>query len=262
MNFEDDLRGKRVLVTGACGVVGRWIAEAFANAGAHVCLTDARQQDLEALASKPPFTDSFLWPADLRDAAAIDTLVTEAGKRWGGIDVLVNNAGLYPSSFLLDLEADDWDRVMDVNVRAPFLLSRAVARQMIAGGIKGTIINVSSGASRKMRSTAVPYCVSKTALDRLTKGFALELAEHGIRVNALEPGFAQGSVVSPLTGAHIEATRAAIPLGRPTSATDVANTVLFLASSAAAYVTGATLTVDGGNSIGSQAVYQDKKHAL
>ena len=113
-----------------------------------------------------------------------------------------------------------------------------------------------------MRRTVVPYCTSKTALDRLTKGFGVELAEFGIRVNALEPGFAAGSKVSDLTEAHIRSTISQIPLGRPSSREDVGNALLYLASDASAYVTGATLTVDGGNSIGSLAVHQDKKNPL
>jgi 3-oxoacyl-[acyl-carrier protein] reductase len=133
---------------------------------------------------------------------------------------------------------------------------------MIGRKVKGSIINISSGASRKMRRSVVPYCVSKTALDRLTKGFALELAEFGIRVNALEPGFAPGSAVSRLTEEHVAATKGAIPLGRPSSQADIGNALLFLASDASSYVTGATLAVDGGNSIGSLAVYQDKKSPL
>jgi 3-oxoacyl-[acyl-carrier protein] reductase len=113
-----------------------------------------------------------------------------------------------------------------------------------------------------MRTTVVPYCTSKTALDRLTKGFALELAEYGIRVNAVEPGFMAGSDVSPLSDEHVNAAISSIPLGRPSSADDVTSAVLYLCSQAGAYVTGATLTVDGGNSIGVKAVYQAKKKAL
>ena len=108
---------------------------------------------------------------------------------------------------------EEFDRIFDINLRAPFILTRRIATQMIQKKVKGSIINISSGASRKMRSTVVPYCTSKTALDRLTKGFAVELAEFGIRVNALEPGFAPGSTVSELTDAHVRNTVAAIPLG-------------------------------------------------
>jgi NAD(P)-dependent dehydrogenase (short-subunit alcohol dehydrogenase family) len=131
----------------------------------------------------------------------------------GAPDIVVNNAGVYPSGFLIDIDAAEWDRIFGVNLRAPFLISRGFAKQMIAARQPGSIINISSGAARKMRRTVAPYCVSKTALDRLTKGFALELAEFGIRVNAVEPGFAPGSMSSPLTPAHVEATLGQIPLG-------------------------------------------------
>ena len=144
--------------------------------------------------------------------------------RWGAADILVNNAGVYPSGFLLDIDVAEWDRIFDINLRAPFLLTRGLAKQMIAAQARGSIINISSGASRKMRRTVVPYCTSKTALDRLTKGFAIELAEFGIRVNAVEPGFVAGSTVSLLTDEHVEATSAVDParpavLAPPMSAT-------------------------------------------
>jgi 3-oxoacyl-[acyl-carrier protein] reductase len=263
MDFSSDLAGKRVIVTGACGVIGGWLAETFRDAGAKLCLTDRRSDALEALAARLGLgAGSFVQTADLTDETSINRLVAAVGERWGAADVLINNAGIYPSGFLLDIDTAEWDRIFAINLRAPFILTRLIARQMIEAGVKGSVINISSGASRKMRRTVVPYCTSKTALDRLTKGFAVELAEFGIRVNALEPGFAAGSEVSDLTEEHIAATVGSIPLGRPSSAADVGQAALYLASSAAGYVTGATLTVDGGNSIGSLAVYQAKKKPL
>ena len=113
-----------------------------------------------------------------------------------------------------------------------------------------------------MRRSVVPYCLSKTALDRLTKGYALELAPFGIRVNAVEPGFAAGSTASPLTDEHVNQTTANIPLGRASGPEDAAAAVLFLCSPAASYITGAALAVDGGNAIGSLAVHQAKKTPL
>ena len=132
----------------------------------------------------------------VRNWPEISKRVAEVGRRWGATDVLVNNAGIYPSGFLLDTPTAEFDRIFAVNLRAPFILTKALAIQMIAKGVKGSVINISSGASRKMRRTVVPNCTSKTALDRLTKGFAIELAEFGIRVNALEPGFMPGSAIS------------------------------------------------------------------
>ena len=259
MQFFDDLKGKRAVITGACGVVGRSIVQTLESAGCHLCVTDIAQAPLDAFGLAG---ESFAKAADLASASSIEDLGAEIGKRWGAADILVNNAGVYPSGFLLDISVDEFDRIFDINLRAPFILTRRIATQMIRKKVKGSIINISSGASRKMRSTVVPYCTSKTALDRLTKGFAVELAEFGIRVNALEPGFAPGSTVSELTDEHIRNTVAAIPLARQATQEDVGNGILYLASEASSYVTGATLTIDGGNSIGSTAVHQAKKKPL
>lgn len=263
MDFFSDLAGKRVVITGACGVIGRWIVDAFQQAGCDLCLTDARQTELEAQAAEIQLGgNSFTCVADLTNEASINQLIAEIGKRWGAADVLVNNAGIYPSGFLLDISTEDFDRIFSINLRAPYLLTKGLALQMIQQKKPGSVINISSGASRKMRKTVVPYCTSKTALDRLTKGFAIELAEFDIRVNALEPGFVAGSAVSALTDTHIKNTVAAIPLARPTSSDDVRNGLYYLASAASSFVTGSTLTIDGGNSIGSMDVHQAKKTPL
>ena len=258
-----DFTGQSVIVTGALGIYGTWIADAFARAGARLCLTDRNPAALQQrLAASGAAEGSFTHPADLTNDAEIAALIAEIARRWGTPDILVNNAGIYPSGFLLDIDAAEWDRIMDINIRAPFLLSQAVAKQMIAAGRPGNIINISSGAARKMRRSVVPYCLSKTALDRLTKGFAIELAQFGIRVNAVEPGFAAGSTASPLTEQHVRQTTAGIPLGRVSSPDDAAAAILFLCSPAANYITGTSIAVDGGNSIGSLIVHQAKKEPL
>lgn len=181
---------------------------------------------------------------------------------WGAPDILVNNAGVYPSGFLLDTSTPEWDRILGVNLRAPFILTREIATLMVREGKKGVIINIGSGAANRMRASSVPYCLSKAALDRLTKGYALELAEYGIRVNLIEPGFASGSVSNPLPEEHIRGMGGRIPLGRESGPKDTPNAILYLCSEAASFITGATLPVDGGNGAGIRAVYQAKKHAL
>ncbi|MBL8698513.1 MAG: SDR family oxidoreductase [Alphaproteobacteria bacterium] len=262
--FEPEFKDKVVVITGAAGVIGRWIVQGFARAGSRLVLSDHRPDVLaaDARALGLPADRVLTHATQLQDAADIGRLVEATTARFGAPDIVVNNAGVYPSGFLLDIDTEEWDRIMDVNFRAPFIVSRDYARTMVKAGKSGSIVNISSGASRKMRTTVVPYCVSKTALDRLTKGFALELAPYRIRVNALEPGFAPGSEVSPLTEAHVKATSAAVPIGRPATAEDICNGVFYLCSSAASFVTGTTLSVDGGNSIGTTNVYQDKKTAL
>lgn len=266
MNFDGEFSGRKVVITGASGVYGGFLARSFAAEGANLCLTDLNAGPLEAhlrgCAGQGAGPESFAQAADLCDDGSLDALIGAVAERWGAPDIIINNAGIYPSFFLLDMTTADWDRVFDVNLRAPLVLSTGFARQMIAEGVKGAIVNISSGAARKMRRTACAYSTSKTALDRLTKGLAIELAEYGIRANALEPGFAPGSSVSPLSDTHVHKVLNAIPLGRPTGQQDIGQAAMFLCSAAAAQITGATLSVDGGNSIGSLEVYQDKKSAL
>lgn len=252
MNFENSFNGRRVVVTGAAGIMGRALVSHFVKAGALVCSTDRTTKGLEG----------FAVAAELTTDEGLQTLLGAVKDQWGAPDVVINNAGIYPSSFLLDMTVSDWDSIMNVNVRAPFVLMQGFAMQMIDQQVAGNFINISSGAARKMRRTAVTYCMSKTALDRMSKGFALELAEYGIRVNCLEPGFAAGSSVSSLTQEHIDRVMAAIPLGTETAAEDIGHAALFLASPAAKNITGTSLAVDGGNSAGTMDVFQLKKSAL
>lgn len=252
MDFGNCFNGKRVVVTGAAGIMGRALVTHFSSAGATVCSTDLSTQDLK----------NFTVAADLSTDEGLQQLLDAVKDEWGAPDVVINNAAIYPSSFLLDMQISDWDRIMDVNVRAPFVLMRGFSLQMIENKIAGNFVNISSGAARKMRRTAVTYCMSKTALDRMSKGFALELAEYGIRVNCLEPGFAAGSEVSSLSQEHIDRVMSAIPLGCETAAEDIGQAALYLASPAAKNVTGTSLAVDGGNSAGVMDVYQTKKSAL
>mgnify|MGYP006273513757 CR=1 FL=1 len=263
MDFQGEFRGKGVVVTGACGVIGGWLAEAFAAEGARLCLSDARADRLAetaaALGADGP--GHLTHATELTDAGSVADLVAHVRAAWGAPDIVVNNAAVYPSGFLLDIDVAEWDRIMGVNLRAPFLVAQGFARAMIETGRKGSIVNVSSGAARSMRKSVVPYCTSKTALDRFSRGLALELAEHGIRVNLVEPGFAPGSEVSELPAEHVAAVSANVPLGRTSQPGDAAAAVLFLCSAQAGYITGANLAVDGGNSLGSQVVYQAKKTA-
>ncbi len=251
--MESEFKGKRVVITGAAGVFGTWIAQAFAQAGASLCLSDLRLDALEALAGRFGLNsaETILHQTNLVEATSIEDLSRTVEARWGAPDIVVNNAGVYPKCGLLDLPVAEWDRIMGVNLRAPFLVGREMAKLMIARGVHGSMVTVSSGAARQMRAGSVTYCTSKTAVERLTKGFALELAPHGIRVNVVEPGFAPGSIVSPLSDDYVAGMAKRIPLGRTSGPDDAPQAILYLCSAKAGFITGAVLSVDGGNSIGT-----------
>ncbi|MPR64281.1 SDR family oxidoreductase [Ochrobactrum intermedium] len=249
MEFEN----KTIVITGAAGIFGRWIAAYFAKEGAKLCLSDIRMDALEKVASELGIDRSriLLHQTELTCDASMLDLADLVRREWKAPDILINNAGIYTRFNLLDMDFADWDRVFGVNLRAPFVLTREMAKLMIAERKKGSIIDISSGAARKMNLGSVPYCTSKTAVERQSKGFAMELAHHGIRVNVVEPGFAPGSEVSELSEEYIARMLAHIPLGRPSGPMDAPSAIAYLCSEKAAFITGAVLSVDGGNSIGT-----------
>jgi len=250
MQFAD----KKVVVTGAAGIYGGWIAAAFAKAGARLCLSDFRRDKLDGVVARLGLdaASTLLHGTELTDSGSIRELAALVAKQWGAPDIVVNNAGVYPrTGVLLNLDEAEFDRIMRVNVRAPFIVVKEFSKLMIERGVEGAFVNIGSGAARQMPTGSVTYCMSKTALERLSKGQALELAPYKIRVNVVEPGFAPGSDFSLLPDDYVERMKARIPLGRTSNPDDAANAVLFLCSSAASYITGAVLGVDGGNSIGT-----------
>lgn len=252
--MTESFAGQRVVITGAAGIFGGWIADAFARAGATLCLSDIRGELLPAVVERigaDPST-TLLHTTDLTQSSSIADLAAFVASHWKAPDIVINNAGIYPRTGpLLDLADSEFDRIMSVNVRAPFLVTQAMARLMVAEGTQGAFINIGSGAARQMPTGSVTYCMSKTALERLSKGQALELAPYKIRVNVVEPGFAPGSDFSYLPPDYVTRMTARIPLGRNSEPRDTASAVLYLCSQAASYITGATLAVDGGNSIGT-----------
>ena len=254
MNYQGEFTGKRVVVTGAAGIYGGWIAAAFARQGATLCLSDMRADLLPAVITRlglDPAT-TLTHATELESVDSIRDLAALVEREWGAPDVVVNNAGVYPrTGVLINLEPAEFDRIMRVNVRAPFLVVQSMARLMIARGTAGSVVNIGSGAARQMPTGSVTYCMSKTALERLSKGQALELAPHKIRVNVVEPGFAPGSDFSHLPPDYVERMTARIPLGRNSEPEDAAGMVLYLSSQAASYITGAVISCDGGNSIGT-----------
>jgi NAD(P)-dependent dehydrogenase (short-subunit alcohol dehydrogenase family) len=247
-----DHRDRVVLVTGAAHGIGLAIVRAFAQAGAKVVVTDLREADAARAAStiaSEMGTEGLAVAVDVRDAAAVDAAVQRALAHFGRIDVLVNNAGIYPNTPVLEMDENEWDAVFDTNVKGMFLMSRAVGRAMVTRGDGGRIVNISSGAAESGRVGAAHYCASKAAVTMFTRVLALELAPHGIVVNAVGPGLIEVPGWS-LSQDYIDAIVSTNPMGRIGQPEDVAQAVLYLASPSATYTTGTTLYVDGGNLAG------------
>jgi NAD(P)-dependent dehydrogenase (short-subunit alcohol dehydrogenase family) len=241
-----DLTTHRALVTGGTGGIGGAIARALAAAGARVAIADMRTP-----ISRP---DGIAFvPLELRQAGAVPAAFDAAEAVLGGvIDIVVNAAGIYPCDPILEMTEDAWDRVMDVNLKGMFLVSQECCRRLVARKLPGAIVNITSGAAERARIGAAHYCTSKAGAEMLTRAFALEFAAHGIRVNAVSPGYVEvNSEVNPLSLAYVEAITQSIPLGRAGTPDDIARIVVFLCSRETEWVTGASWRADGGSRAGT-----------
>jgi 3-oxoacyl-[acyl-carrier protein] reductase len=252
LKSNQQFSGKKVIITGAAGIFGTWIAQAFAKEGASLCLTDIREQELNALAADPLFKDCelILHPTNLLDPESMNELVGLVEEKWSAPDILINNAGMYHRQTLLEMPLEDWEQIMGLNVSAPFLLTQKFAKLMIKDHIQGSIINVGSGASLTVQIGGGHYSTTKAALSMLTRAYSLELAPYQIRVNTVAPGFAPGSKVSHLEDDYVQNMISEIPLGRTSGPNDAPQAILYLCSEQASFITGTTLYVDGGKTAG------------
>ena len=243
---------KNLLITGATSGIGRATALRFAQAGAAVAAVGRNQQALDELASELQGLGSrhVMIKADLsieKDlASSVDTTVNQLG----GIDVLVNAAGHISSGTIENTSIEAWDAMLDINLRTAFRLMQAALPSMIPR--RGSIVNVSSVTGLRAFPGVLAYCVSKAALDQLTRCAALELASKGVRVNAVNPGVViteihkRGGMTEEQYAAFLEHSKETHPLGRVGQPSEIAELILFLASERASWITGATYSIDGG----------------
>jgi NAD(P)-dependent dehydrogenase (short-subunit alcohol dehydrogenase family) len=242
-----------VIVTGAAHGIGAAIAIAFARRGDLVTLVDRDEALIHHSAARIQDGGGLVGALLVIDLSLPDSaeLVIEEAWQRAPVDVLVSAAGIYPSVDVLDLDAEVWDRVQSINTRAPMLLTAALARRAVQEGRSASIVNISSGAAARARPGGSAYSTSKAALEAATRAAALELAAHGIRVNAVAPGFiAVASELNPVTDEYARAV-GQNPLGRPGTPEDVARAVLWIAGDDASWVTGETIRVDGGSGTGA-----------
>lgn len=238
-----DLTGKKALVTGASGGIGREIAKAFADAGASLALSGTRVDRLEAV--RDEIGGGAVLPCNLSNVAEVDRLVPQATEALGGIDILVNNAGMTRDNLFMRMKDEEWDEVLAVNLTAAFHLTRAVLRGMMKQR-SGRIIGISSVVGVVGNPGQGNYAASKAGLIGMNKALAHEVASRNITVNSIAPGFIASAMTDDLDDKQRETILASIPARRLGTAQEVAGCAVFLASDAAAYVTGHTLNVNGG----------------
>lgn len=238
-----------VLITGAADGIGRGIARRFAQAGCRLALLDVQAAKLDD-AAHALGTPLLPIVCDVRDAGQVDAAVRQTVERFGRLDVAVSNAGVYPNTAVVDMAEDEWDFVLETNLKGSFLVCRAAARQMLAQGQGGKLCLISSGAGESARLGASHYSASKAGIVMLAKTLALELAEQHINVNVVSPGLIAVGSRPAVSERYKEALMRTIPWGRPGTPDEIGNAVYFLCSPEAEYLTGAVLRVDGGASAG------------
>jgi NAD(P)-dependent dehydrogenase (short-subunit alcohol dehydrogenase family) len=244
------LQDRAALVTGGAGRIGRVIAETLRREGARVAIADNRPDRLAEVAA------ALGMPGTAGDVALpeeVARMVEEAEAAIGPVDILVNAHGIFPNRPLMEMTPESWDAPFTINVRGAMLMCQALGRRWIARGVKGAIINLSSGASRSARAGGSHYAGSKAALNMMTEVLAIELGPHGIRINNVLPGLILDTVLTEETGnAHpyVSQMLRGTPLGRTGAPSDVAEAVAFLASDRASWITGAMLEVTGGSHCG------------
>ena len=239
-----DLTGRVALVTGSTRGIGRAIAQGLRDAGAKVAICGRDLAKAQGVAAELG-GGARGFAADVGDIASVQALVTDVEKAFGQLDILVNNAGLTRDNLMLRIKDDDWDAVIDANLRGAFVATRAATRGMMKRRW-GRVINIASVVGITGNKGQANYAASKAGLIGLTKSVAKELASRNILANVVAPGFIETDMTAAMTPEAKAAVAGGIPLERLGTPADVAGAVVFLASDAASYITGQVLVVDGG----------------
>jgi len=255
------LEGKTALITGAARGIGLAFAKAYVTEGANVVIADidyTRAASAADALCREYGDHAVAVEMDVTDQAGIDAAVAKAARLFGQIDILINNAAIFTAAPIVEIERDDFDRVFDINVKAPLFTLQSVAQHMIERGIKGKIINMASQAGRRGEPLVAVYCASKAAVISLTQSAGLDLIKHGINVNAIAPGVVDGEhwdgvdaffakYEEKAPGQKKKEVGDAVPFGRMGTADDLTGMAIFLATDEAQYIVAQTYNVDGGN---------------
>ena len=246
------MNDKIAVITGASSGIGRAAALLFAERGAKVVGVGRNEAELAALRDEAKKFDASIkiHLADLTEQSQVDRLISETAANFGGIDILVNAAGVIKNGSIEDTTLDEWDKMLIINLRSLFYITQKCVPHLIES--KGNIVNVSSVTGTRAFPNVLAYCVSKAGVDQLTRCTALELAAKGVRVNAVNPGVVvtnlhrRGGMAAEQYEAFLENSKLSHPLGRPGEPEEVAELIYFLASEKAGWITGATYAIDGG----------------
>lgn len=246
------MQSKVAIITGASSGIGRASAQLFANKGFTVVAVGRNEKELTALSQTVESKKGSIKPllADVTEMTQLERIATETVHQFGRIDVLVNSAGIIKNGSIEDTTLDDWDKMLNINLRSVFVLSQKCLPFLAE--TKGNIVNVSSVAGTRSFPNVLAYCVSKAAIDQLTRCSALELASKKIRVNAVNPGVVvtnihkRGGMEDEAYDAFLEHSKTTHPIGRVGTPQEVAELIFFLASEKAGWITGATYEIDGG----------------
>jgi 3-oxoacyl-[acyl-carrier protein] reductase len=258
-----EIKGKVALITGGAQGIGLGIAKEFLNAGAKVVISDVNEDGLKAVTDelKSRFgANIYGIAANVTLEEDVNKMVGEVVRKFGTIDVLVNNAGSGAMNLFWNMSVEEWDAIINLNLKGTFLCAREVVKLMLEKGIKGRIINMSSINAHAPTRGASLYCTSKAAVSMFTRVAALELGPHGINVNAICPGFTMTPATEGMFNipAFKEAAMERSPKGRYGETEDIAKVTLFLASPYADWITGQSIDVDGGAALMGLPMYYDE----